>query len=96
MPECGPIRIEPEPGGSDSQAVYATFILKNTPDARVTQAGCLTTPSDVPYSYCYFEISATVPEPAVSLGIAIGVVAVALFHQDRRAKRRAIHGDDIR
>lgn len=64
----------PEPS-TEPAAVAVRVHLRNTADARVTAANCLTTPSsNFPTAYCYMDITATVPEPPSSLALMLGLL----------------------
>lgn len=94
-PTNGGIRIEPDAAPRAPRAVYATVILENTSDARVTQAGCLTTPAERPTAYCYFEVTATIPEPAFAIALSVAIVGLATLARSRlRSQMRTggIHG----
>lgn len=89
-PYNGGIRIDPTSAPREPSAVYATFILKNTADARVTQAFCNTTPADRPTSYCGFEITATVPEAPIGASMVFSLILLTLLSWRRLNRMRIL------
>ena len=82
MPDPG-IHIDPPPAPRAPRTMYATFQFENTAEASVSQAGCLTTPAERPSTYCYFEVTATIPEPLMALSLGPLLVFLAFVGRAR-------------